>query len=212
MRVYLVRHGQTAWNAERKNQGHTDIPLDEQGLEQARRLAEAFEERPFTRILTSDLQRAWGTALPLSERHGVSIERRPDLRERCFGEWEGYPMERVAQGFIEQGLLTGLPREQVRPPGGESTEDVWKRLDDVVRDIEGCHEPVLVICHGGSGAILLARILHGSLAMAPSFRFDNTGITTLGRRADGIYQLLGYNETAHLSQPALSGTVDGVPR
>ncbi|HVT13945.1 MAG TPA: histidine phosphatase family protein [Fimbriimonadaceae bacterium] len=212
MRVYLVRHGQTSWNAEGKNQGHTDIPLDESGMEQARLLAGAFDERPFTRLLCSDLQRAWMTAEPLAQRHGVVIETHLSLRERSFGEWEGLPMERVAANFIELGLLHGLAREAVRPPGGESTEDVWNRLTPAVKEIEGCHEPVVVICHGGSGAILLSRLLNANASTTRAFRFSNTGITTLARRPDGGFQLFAYNESGHLRNEALAGTVDGVVR
>jgi broad specificity phosphatase PhoE len=211
MRVYLVRHGQTAWNAERKNQGHTDIPLDEQGLEQARLLAASFDS-PIARILTSDLRRAVMTAEPLAARHGVDIEVRKDLRERCFGAWEARPMEKVAQNFIEQELLTGRPREEIEPPDGESLLHVWGRLDKVVREIEASHEPMAVICHGGSGAVLLSRLLHGTLATSRSFRFDNTGITMIARRPDGGFHLMRYNDSSHLREQALSGSTDGVAR
>src|SRR5947209_8344438 len=118
MRVYLVRHGQTAWNAERRYQGHTDIPLDEHGLEQARLLANALSEEPIARVLSSDLQRARMTAAPMATLHGIEVTVRADLRERCIGAWEAQPMENVAEHFIEQELATGQQREEIQPPGG----------------------------------------------------------------------------------------------
>lgn len=212
MRVYLVRHGQTAWNAQRKNQGHTDIPLDQDGEEQARLLSFAFDDRPVTRIFSSDLQRARMTAAPIAQRLGVPVVVRESLRERCFGDWEAQPMEKVAESFIRQGMLSGLPVEEVRPPNGESLADVWKRLEEPVTEIEACAEPVLVIIHGGSGGLVLSRLLRGTISTARSFRFDNTGVTTVARRPDGGFHLIGYNDAAHLRETPLSGSSDGALR
>jgi broad specificity phosphatase PhoE len=212
MRVYLVRHGQTAWNAGHKAQGHTDIPLDEEGLEQARLLAHAFDERPFTRILSSDLRRAKDTAVPLAERHGIQVEERPELRERSFGDWEGNPYESIAQRFIEQEMFSNEARENIRPPNGESQQDVWNRIDRIAAEIETSHEPLVVVSHGGSSALLLARLLRGTLFTARSFRFDNTGITTVARRPDSGFHLIQYNDSQHLRRPALTGSVEGTIR
>lgn len=213
MRVYLVRHGQTAWNAEQKAQGHTDIPLDDEGRVQAGLLAEAFEQNPFGRILSSDLARARDTAAPLAERHGISVELRPDLRERSFGEWEAKPFEVIAKNFIEQEFLTGRPREEIRPPGGESQLDVWERIERVALELEALSEPAVVVTHGGTCSLLLARMLRGSVNTARSFRFDNTGITTIARRPDGGFHLVRYNDSSHLRQAALlSGSLDGIVR
>lgn len=204
MRVYLVRHGQTAWNAERRNQGHTDIPLNEEGRRQARLLIPAFAERLFTRILCSDLERNLATARPLAEHYGIPIEIDPRLRERGFGDWESQPMARVAQNFIEQALLSGVPQESIRPPNGESLVDVWTRQEGVAQALESGEDSIVVVCHGGSGSLLLARLLGGTHAMSRSFRMDNTGITTLERRPDRRFQMLGFNDFAHLSREALS--------
>lgn len=212
MRVYLIRHGQTAWNAGRKAQGHTDIPLDEQGIEQAQLLVSAFANQPVARILSSDLQRTLMTAQPLAESFRIEIEPRTDLRERSFGEWEGLPFEQIAQRFIEQELLTGVPKEEIRPPGGESLLDVWHRLKAVDEELNQVHEPTVVVTHGGTCGLLLARLLSGSFLTSRSFRFDNTGVTTIARRPDTGFHLIGYNDSSHLRQPALSGSVDGTIR
>jgi probable phosphoglycerate mutase len=212
MRVYLIRHGQTAWNAEQRAQGHTDIPLDDQGVEQARLLATGFDDVPFSRILCSDLQRAKSTATPLAERLKVEVQFRIDLRERSFGDWEATPFETIAQNFIEQELLTGKPREEVRPPGGESQLDVWNRLEAIAAEIESYHEPQVVVSHGGTCSLLLARLLRATPFTARSFRFDNTGVMTLLGRPDGGYQLIRYNDSSHLRQAALTGSLDGISR
>jgi broad specificity phosphatase PhoE len=212
MRVYLVRHGQTAWNAEQRAQGHTDVPLDGEGIEQARLLVQAFDGRPVSRILCSDLQRARSTALPLAERHTIDIEERVDLRERSFGDWEGEPFETIARNFIELAIISGSRPEEIQPPGGESQMDVWNRIDRLADDIESFHEPQVVVSHGGTCAILLARLLRGTLFTARSFRFDNTAVTTIARRPDGGFHLIRYNDASHLRVAALSGSVDGTIR
>jgi broad specificity phosphatase PhoE len=191
---------------------HSDIPLDDTGREQAQRLVEAFRDRPVCRIISSDLQRAWMTATPVAEAHGLEIEQRRELRERGFGDWEGQPFEVIAQRFIELELKTGAPREELRPPGGESQQDVWDRLEVIAEEIETFHEPTLVVTHGMACSLLLARILRGSPFTSRSFRFDNTGITTVARRPDAGFYLLDYNNASHLREPALTGSIDGTSR
>lgn len=212
MRVLLIRHGQTAWNAEQRAQGQTDIPLDDEGREQARLLAEGLDDQPLVRILTSDLQRASATAEPLAQRRKLLIEARPELRERAFGQWEGEPFVQINERFAEQARLAGLDRGRVRPPDGESQADVWNRLEPMVAHLRGACGPTAVVTHGGTCALLLARLLGSTLAAAAAFRFDNTGITTVERRPDGGFRLLAYNDVAHLRRPALAGSVDGAVR
>ncbi len=210
MRVYLVRHGQTAWNAERRAQGHTDIPLDAEGERQTRFLAESYgPDAGIRRILSSDLKRSLDTAQALAGRLNIDVEVRHDLRERTFGDWEGEPFEKIAQNFIDTSLLTGDSVEEIRPPNGESQLDVWNRLEIVSNEIAASAEPMMVIAHGGCAALLLSRLLRGTLYTARSFRFDNTGVTTIGRRPEGGFHLLRYNDTSHLRQTSLTGSVDG---
>nr|HMS56693.1 histidine phosphatase family protein [Fimbriimonadaceae bacterium] len=73
MKLFLVRHGQTVWNSESRAQGHSDIPLDSVGVQQARMLASSLAEQGIRRILTSDLNRAYSTSLPVSESLGIEI-------------------------------------------------------------------------------------------------------------------------------------------
>lgn len=212
MRVLLIRHGQTAWNAEQRAQGQTDIPLDEEGREQARLLAEGLDDQPLARVLSSDLQRAFMTAEVLARPRNLTLEARPDLRERAFGQWEGVPFLEIRKRFTEEAMLAGLERSRIRPPGGESQQDVWNRLDPVVADLRATLESTAVVTHGGTCALLLARLLGSTLETAAAFRFDNTGVTTIERRPDGGFQLLAYNDVTHLRRPALAGSVDGAVR
>ena len=209
MRLYLVRHGQTAWNLEGRAQGQTDIPLDEVGLRQAEAVGRAFRDIPLDRVLTSDLSRAYATAGAISPR----AERRADLRERSFGEWEGSPFTRVAERSIEMSLVEGCHSLEVRPPKGESFADVWRRLDTVVAEIGESEGRLAIVSHGGTCAVLLARLVRGTLETSRGFRFGNTGVTELERRADGYFVIVRYNDVSHLAaERPLAGSVDGTHR
>jgi broad specificity phosphatase PhoE len=88
-RVYLVRHGETEWNATRKVQGHSDVSLSEKGREQARLLSKRLASEKFDCFYSSDLDRAVETARILAAPHNLDVNVTSDLRELNFGTWEG---------------------------------------------------------------------------------------------------------------------------
>ncbi|HLK16331.1 MAG TPA: histidine phosphatase family protein [Fimbriimonadaceae bacterium] len=198
MRVFLVRHGQTAWNEAGIAQGHTDIPLDEQGLAQAEAVAAELGELRIMRVLTSDLQRAVQTASPLASALGKRVETTDLLRERCFGAWEGLPYGEITAQFQAAAAEVGSDVNLVRAPGGgESFADLWDRLDSIVAELWEARQNVAVITHGGTCAVLLARLLQGNLSTRQSFRLANGSITELSRQYD-FFRITRYNETRHL--------------
>ncbi|MDR3692525.1 MAG: histidine phosphatase family protein [Fimbriimonas sp.] len=213
MRLLLVRHGQTSWNDSGRAQGHTDIPLDPVGMDQARRVGEALADYPIERIITSDLVRSRDTAKAVADATGANLEVRIDLRERCFGEWEGLPFTAVTQNLQDRAATHGISAQEVRPPSGESFLDVWDRLEPLHTDLRQAEGLIAVVSHGGSLSILLAKLLKGTLDTSRAFRFANTGITELQRRMDGLFLITRYNDTSHLaSDRVLSGSLDGVSR
>lgn len=210
MRLYLVRHAQTAWNAEMKAQGHMDVELDTIGREQAQKLAAAFANSRLDLVLCSDLKRARETAEPIARATRAKLESRVDLRERSFGEWEGMAFDEIARRFRESEA-TGLAWHEVVPPGGESFLHVWKRLQGIVGELFTTRKQIAIVTHGGTCALLLAHLLKGTVETSRGFRFKNTGLTELIRRPEGQFQLLRYNDLAHLDshKPPLGGNADG---
>lgn len=208
MRLYLVRHGQTSWNVAQKAQGHTDIPLDDEGLRQAEMLAEAFAPVQLAEVLTSDLRRSEQTAEPIARATGAPLVREPRLRERSFGDWEGLPFDQLR-------LNTPADPDEAyvfRPPSGESFQDVWHRLEPVIEGIRSRKGDKVVVTHGGSCALLLAKLLNGHYLTSRSFRFGNAAVVELELRPDGFFTLLRYNDTSHLRSEVISGGVDGTHR
>ena len=88
-RIYLVRHGETAWNQDKRYQGQTDIPLTEKGREQAQRAAERLAGVGASFLISSDLSRALDTAAVIGQRLGLSVISCPLWRERNYGRWGG---------------------------------------------------------------------------------------------------------------------------
>ena len=211
MRLILVRHGQTSWNDSGRAQGHTDIPLDSTGREQALKLGMAFHGEIVDRIFTSDLIRSSETAMAISNVTQVPLETRTYLRERCFGDWEGLPFYEVTKNLADAAERHNKSAQEVRPPNGESFKDVWDRLDFVLNDLKESDGTTVIVSHGGSLSLLLAKLIKGTLDTSRAFRFGNTGITELAQRPDGLFLISRYNDTTHLaSDHVLNGSLDGV--
>ena len=199
MRVYLVRHGQTAWNADGRAQGHSDVDLDETGREQSERLCDAMRSVGIRRVFSSDLKRCVQTATPLAQALGVPIQIRETLRERTFGILEGKHYTEIRAWFHMESRLRKKPEHELRPEGAESLKDVWKRVAPVEREIERMNENTILFTHGGTCGLLLGRLIKANVETGRSFRFENASVTELIRRPDGFFQLLRYNDTSHLT-------------
>lgn len=105
LKLYLIRHGETQWNAEGRIQGHTDIELNERGMEQARRLAARMpEEGPFDAIYASPLRRAFRTATLIGEALKLTVISDARLIERSLGQLEGLTMTEVKEKFPQVHL------------------------------------------------------------------------------------------------------------
>lgn len=141
--LYLVRHGETEWNRQRRIQGLTDIPLNATGREQARTTGMLLTRRPITRIVASPLSRARETAEIIAAQLGL---REPELRdafvERNYGEAEGLDFHEIDVRYPPG----------VEVPGRESREDVAARVIPALQSlaVEYPSEAIAVVSHGGA--------------------------------------------------------------
>jgi broad specificity phosphatase PhoE len=189
--ITCVRHGRTAWNADGRFQGHTDVPLDEAGMEQAAFAALRLRTERFDAAVASDLARAAETArIILNGREiGLSLDR--CWREMSFGEWEGLTWPQIEQRYPQTGGKS--PRDMVAP-GGESFDDLCARVDDGVRALRARfpgNASVLIVSHAGTLHALL-RVL--GLAASGEFRikFLPASISRFAER-DGRWEIRGLN-------------------
>lgn len=159
-RVWLVRHAaSTAIHG--LAIGSTDLPLSDEGFEQARRLAGEMASRPLVRILSSDRQRALATAHILARPHGVAVEPTAALREIDFGAWEG---RRLSDLWLEEPVAARAWEGDIRlcPPSfGESLGDVEARVRSFWESLQPLPDrgEVAVVAHCGSLAVLRAMIV-----------------------------------------------------
>ena len=141
--ILLARHGETDWNVERRVQGQTDRPLNENGREQARALAGELAGESLDAVYSSDLSRAYETARAVAEPRGLDVTLVPELREKDFGTWEG---------LTDTEVLARFPAASAGPWGdAESSEEVARRVVEALRRIARAHpgQRVLVVSHGG---------------------------------------------------------------
>ena len=163
-KLLLIRHGETAWNAEHRIQGQLDIPLSPHGVMQAARLAECLAAEPIAAVYSSGQSRAWLTAVPLALRHGLEVIVETRLRERCFGIFEGLTLDEIAERYPTEFKMWRERDPAWRPEGGESGQQLIDRVLEAVAEI-GAQWPgrtVVLVSHGGVLDVLYraARLLH----------------------------------------------------
>ena len=151
--VYVARHGETAWNAAGRWQGHTDVPLNATGRAQARALADALRNRALAGVVASDLKRATETAQIVAFELGIALAYvDADLRERCFGVFEGLTREECEASYAEEWQAWTL--RQHPPRGAERDQDLMARavvaLDRVATQVACVDAPALAVAHGGT--------------------------------------------------------------
>jgi probable phosphoglycerate mutase len=172
MEVVLVRHGETEWTRTRQHTGRTDLPLTEEGREQARLVGEALRGRTFGLVLTSPLRRAHETAELAG--FGAAAQAREDLGEWDYGEYEGRTTKEIRSERPNWSLWRN------GAPGGESPADVGRRADRVVEEIRAAGVDTLVFGHGHQLRVLAARWLGLEPAEGRLFALDTGTLSALG--------------------------------
>jgi len=159
--IYLVRHGQTRFNAEGRMQGHLDSPLTDLGQAQAAAMGELLAgligDPAGWRLISSPLGRAQNTARAIAARLSLTPEIDHRLIELSFGQWDGRLRAELAEEFPD---TFGLGGWQFAAPDGESYAAVSARVSDWLADLPP--EPdrkVIIVCHGGSGRVVRGAYL-----------------------------------------------------
>ncbi|MGW5862199.1 histidine phosphatase family protein [Streptomyces sp. NPDC055239] len=160
-RIILWRHGQTAWNLERRFQGSTDIELTDTGVSQARRAARLLASLKPDAIVASDLRRAAATAAELATLTGLEVTHDAGLQETYAGEWQGLTHDEIITRFGDQ-YAAWKRGESVRRGGGELETEVADRAAPIVlRHAEKLPEngTLVVVSHGGTIRTTIGRLL-----------------------------------------------------
>jgi broad specificity phosphatase PhoE len=197
-RLFLVRHGETAANAEGLWQGKQgDDPLNERGRAQSMAAAEALTDSRAGAIYASGLRRALETAEIIGARLGLPVRIHAGLREYDFGDLEGATTSEALDQW--KALLDRWRTDpSARPPGGESALEFTLRVRAALREIVDRHgnERVIVVAHGGSLSVGLAALVGGPGSWQ-EYQMSNCGISVVSMGSDP--ELLVFDETSHLA-------------
>ncbi len=161
MNLYIIRHGQTAWNKEEVFRGTRDIPLNEVGLKEADALGTYLRDTPFDAIYTSPLSRATQTADAVAGTAHVTPVIEPNLMDLNFGTWQGMPHEKVRKKFPDLYKTWILFPEKAQFPEGESLRDVGSRVDTLLKRLLEKHpnQTVALFSHRVVCKVILCRLL-----------------------------------------------------
>lgn len=208
--IWFIRHGETAWNREGRLQGWQDIALNPAGRSQAAQLAARIGamDAPFQALYSSDLQRAYTTAEPLSGALGLRIRSEPGLRERCYGVLEGLDPRRIDE-LAPQAAAARRSRDPYLPiEGGESLGQFQARILATVDDIAQRHagERVLAVTHGGVMDIIWRRASGAALDAVRPVPLLNASINRVGIEGRA-WQVLEWGDIAHLDAESATDIV-----
>lgn len=200
MRLLLIRHGETDWNATLRYQGQGGVPLNAQGRAQARKAGERLARYGAVALYTSDIIRAAETAALIGEQTGLKPTPMPDLREIDVGQWEGLTPEELYRRFPDH------MREYERDPartvrlGGESYAQLQQRALRAMNTIQERHpgeQTVLAVSHGGTIRALLCHVIGLDLIHFGRLWLDNGSLNELRYGSSG-WRLVRLNDAAHL--------------
>ena len=206
-RFILVRHGQTGWNKDERFRGRADIELDETGLQQAQLTAERMMEWEISAVYSSPLKRAVSTAQAIADRFGLSVVTLDGLNDMNFGQWEGMLVSEVREKHAKLFNEWRLHPESFAVPGGESLEDVRKRVVKTVGELALEHEgqTIALVTHRVVCKVLLCHLLGLDNSHFWKIAQDTTAVN-----AFEMYEVIGtgekratvtlVNDTCHLGK------------
>ncbi|MGH8673493.1 MAG: histidine phosphatase family protein [Burkholderiales bacterium] len=195
----IVRHGETAWNAEHRVQGQLDVPLNAVGLAQALAVSTVLAQERFDAIYSSDLSRARQTAEPTASILSATVLLEKDLRERHYGIFERLTYAEAKIRFPEDYARFAARDPEYDFRTGESLRDFSARSIAVISRIAGQHagESILIFTHGGVLDKLYRHITGLRLSAERNFGIPNAGLNRIELAAAG-WQIRSWADVAHL--------------
>lgn len=201
LELWLIRHGQSTYNREKRIQGQQDAPLSDYGRLQARALQPRLAAQNFSEVYSSPLERAMETtriALPEAD---IMPEAR--IKERKFGDYEGKRVQDLTAKELED-FQRWKRNPELPIPNGESQQQFWARIEAWLHDVPS-EGKVIAFCHGGVIYALTQALFGLASAFGRGFNFDNAGITVVQYHHDPDipaaqrhFRLLRANDTAHV--------------
>ena len=202
-RIYLIRHGETDYNKEERMQGWLDIILNQNGHDQAEKLALRLEKEEIDVIYSSDLKRTVQTARALAKRKKIPHYQSRLIREHNMGVFEGwqYKKEKDYRNALWEEMMVAQQNHDLHWDGsqGETLHHFLGRVKRFINKIEQKHpkETVIIFTHGGTKNRIL-EVLGLKKVEDKFIPFDSTSVTILEQK-DGEYVMTVKNDTSHLN-------------
>jgi broad specificity phosphatase PhoE len=199
MHILLVRHGETAYNAIGRYQGHMQISLNDTGFAQATRVGERLRHHQFAAIYSSDLLRAVQTATAIAAHHHQPVSELAGFREIDVGLWEHLTVAEISAQFPTDFAAYRTKPGRTIYTGGESYAQMQIRamhaLTTVIQRHDE-HDTICVVCHGGTIRAIVCAVLDLDIDNYTQMWIDNCALTTLIQQ-HGKLRLGNLNDNAH---------------
>jgi probable phosphoglycerate mutase len=202
--ILLIRHGETAWNAIKRLQGHLDIPLNAEGERQAAALGRALADEHLDAVIASDLQRARQTAEAIAAPRGMTVRLDRGLRERCYGAFEGMLYAEIGQRYPEAYAAWQAREIDARFPEGvhvaETMREFSRRAVDTIKRIvsEGRYRKLALVSHGGVLECAYRAALGMDFSLARDFDIFNASVNRLAWDGNAL-RILDWGDITHLN-------------
>jgi 2,3-bisphosphoglycerate-dependent phosphoglycerate mutase len=199
-RITAIRHGETAWNVDTRIQGQLDISLNETGHWQAEQAGKAMAGETVDAIISSDLARAYETALAIAKHHGLDVQVDHGLREREFGSFQGKTFAEIEAQMPEEALLWRKRVPDFSPGGGESLLIFRERVTHCLRRLvaQNAGKHIVVVSHGGVMDIIYREATGLELQAPRTWQLGNASINRVLFSGEH-FSLVGWSDTSHLS-------------
>lgn len=200
-KLCLVRHGETAWNAEGRVQGQLDVPLNERGHAQARAVASALEGECFAALYSSDLARVRQTAGPSARCLGLEVRIEHALRERHYGIFQSHTYTDVRERFPAEYARFKQKDPDFDFGGGESLRNFAERAVGCVMRLAQRHkgQNLLVFTHGGVLEMVYRHVTGRGLSSPRDFELPNAALNWIGVEDDG-WRVTAWCDQTHLER------------
>lgn len=198
-RIIAIRHGETDWNAATRIQGHTDIALNANGVEQARQLGAALANEDIDAVYASDLSRAADTAQAIATHHKLTVHTHTGLRERHFGYFEGLTWAAIEAKHPKDALAWRSRDTHFAPAGGESLVALKARVVNTLNELAAKHigQHIVIAAHGGILDQLYRLANNLDLQTKRDWHLGNAAVNRLLWTPES-FSLVIWGDTGHL--------------
>lgn len=204
LRLFAIRHGETAWSRERRFAGSRDVSLSDEGRRQCVALAQTLSTLPVAAVYASPLTRARESAEPIAAAQKIDVTLEAAFREMSFGDWEGLTRDEVERRFPGDFAVWRDTPERFTRPGSERLDAVAERIARGLAELRATHEgeTIVLVSH----AVVLRLLVLSALGLGPerlwSVHASPAGISEIEYRADDWVTVHRVNTLAHLERAA----------